>query len=53
MDALRVLLRRGFVHVADRFDLRVELRCISLRRVEPTFDVMQIKVGLILKNARQ
>lgn len=53
MNALRVQSRRGFVHFAHRFDLCVELRRIPLRRVEPTFGVMQIKVDLILKNARR
>jgi hypothetical protein len=52
-DALRVPWRRGGVHLADRFDLRVELRRIPLRGVEPPLGVVQIKVGLILKNARQ
>lgn len=53
MDALCVQCRRGFVVVTDRFDLRVVFRRIPLRRVEPTFGVMQIKIDLILKNARR
>jgi hypothetical protein len=53
MDALRVQLWRAGVYLADRFDLGLELRRIPLRRVEPTFGVVQIKVDLILKNARQ
>lgn len=53
VDALGVQLRRGLVHVAHRFDLRVELRRIPLRRVEPTLGVVEIKVKLILKNARR
>lgn len=53
VNALRVQSRRGFVDFAHRFDLRVELRRIPLRRVEPTLNVMQIKVELILKNARR
>ena len=40
MDALRVQLRRGLVHVAYRFDLRVEFRRMPLRRVEPTLGVV-------------
>ena len=53
VDALRVQVRRGGVHLADRFDLRLELRRVPLWRVEPPLGVVQIKVGLILKNARQ
>lgn len=53
MNALRVQHGRGFVVVAHRFDLRVVFRRIALWCVEPTFGVVQIKVDLILKNARQ
>lgn len=52
MRALRVQCWRGGIKLADGFDLCVELRRIPLRRVEPAFRVPQIKVRLILKNAR-
>lgn len=53
VDALRVQHGRGSVVVAHGGDLRVELRRIPLWGVEPTCGVPQIKVELILKNARQ
>jgi len=53
VNALRVQYGCGGVVVAHRFDLRLELRRIPLWRVEPTLGVLQIKVELILKNARR
>lgn len=53
MSALRVQRGRGGVQFAHRFDLRLERRRIPLWGVEPAFRMVQIKVDLILKNARR
>lgn len=52
VGALRMQLWRGSVEVTNGFDLRLELRRVALRGIEPGFSVVQINIQLILKNAR-